>query len=293
MNRADKPKSQNRFLPGHCLQIYSCFSQKKEWMMTTCNHAMYAIVDVFTQFFPQLSELVLPSIYEQFAVCIQQKNEQLARSTVNCLETLILLNGERFTDDMWEKTVKLFRRLFAATLPKSLLTWEPDRPASGAVNDSNNEELDGKVPSIDGRPNGSIHPDAVFSEQIVFCVVQSELVDAVTSIVLGAKKSTDEIVLSIPAMKSEQPNGSDYNNTVSKGLFSTMDPILLLSLCDALGESQRLAKQFNDNNGQRTLLWKAGLRGSSKPNLIRSVPILHYFIRFVSIASLHFVIYCL
>ncbi|KAL6732792.1 hypothetical protein Aduo_003513 [Ancylostoma duodenale] len=244
---------------------------KKEWMMTTCNHAMYAIVDVFTQYFPQLSELVLPSIYEQFAVCIQQKNEQLARSTVNCLETLILLNGERFNDDMWQRTVQLFRRLFAATLPKSLLTWEPDRHGTSTppVPGITGEEFDDRVPSIDGRPNGSIHPDAAFSEQIVFCVVQSELVDAVTSIVLGAKKSSDEIVLSIPAVKSEHTNGSDHNSAVSKGLFSTMNPTLLLSLCDALGESQRLAKQFNDNNGQRTLLWKAGLRGSSKPNLIR------------------------
>lgn len=41
----------------------------------------------------------------------------------------------------------------------------------------------------------SIHPDAAFSEQIVFCVVQSELVDAVTSIVLGAKKSSGMIIL--------------------------------------------------------------------------------------------------
>ncbi|VDO69404.1 unnamed protein product [Heligmosomoides polygyrus] len=187
---------------------------KKEWMMTTCNHAMYAIVDVFTQYFPQLSELVLPSIYEQFAVCIQQKNEQLARSTVNCLETLILLNGARFTTEMWERTVQLLRRLFAATLPKS-----------------------------------SIHPDATFSEQIVFCVVQSELVDAVTSTVLGTAKNSGE---------DATPIEEDFSKSPS-----------LFSLCDALGESQRLAKQFNDNNGQRTLLWKAGLRGSSKPNLIR------------------------
>ncbi|XGW24338.1 hypothetical protein V3C99_006052 [Haemonchus contortus] len=238
---------------------------KKEWMMTTCNHAMYAIVDVFTQFFPQLCDLVLPSIYEQFAVCIQQKNEQLARSTVNCLETLILLNGARFTNEMWERTVQLLRRLFAATLPKSLLTWQPDKQTSphGAP-----EDFEDKVPSIDGRPNGSIHPDAAFSEQIVFCVVQSELVDAVTSTVLGTKKSTEEVLLSTPTAKTDL-NGPDYDETLNNGLFSTMDPILLLSLCDALGESQRLAKQFNDNNGQRTLLWKAGLRGSSKPNLIR------------------------
>ncbi|KAJ1349822.1 hypothetical protein KIN20_005473 [Parelaphostrongylus tenuis] len=223
---------------------------KKEWMMTTCNHAMYAIVDVFTQYYPQLSELVLPSIYEQFTICIQQKNEQLARSTVNCLETLILLNGGRFTNDMWERTVQLFRRLFAATLPKS-------------------PEFDDYVPNSDGRPNGSIHPDAAFSEQIVFCVVQSELVDAVTSTVLGTKRNSEEVILSIPSSKSKYINGFDSNESIHNGLFNTMNPILLLSLCDALGESQRLAKQFNDNNGQRTLLWKAGLRGSSKPNLIR------------------------
>ncbi|PIO63744.1 hypothetical protein TELCIR_14650 [Teladorsagia circumcincta] len=128
---------------------------KKEWMMTTCNHAMYAIVDVFTQYFPQLSELVLPSIYEQFAVCIQQKNEQLARSTVNCLETLILLNGARFTNEMWERTVQLLRRLFAATLPKSLLTWQPDKqPGAHGVHGTPGDDFDERVPSIDGRPNG-------------------------------------------------------------------------------------------------------------------------------------------
>uniref|UniRef100_A0A1I7X1P6 DC_STAMP domain-containing protein n=1 Tax=Heterorhabditis bacteriophora TaxID=37862 RepID=A0A1I7X1P6_HETBA len=95
-------------------------------MMTTCNHALYAIVDVFTQYFSQLSELILPAIYDQFTVCIQQQNEQLARSTVNCLETLILSNGERFNDVMWERTVDLFRRLFAATLPKSLVVLNRD-----------------------------------------------------------------------------------------------------------------------------------------------------------------------
>lgn len=241
---------------------------KKEWMMTTCNHAMYAIVDVFTQYFPQLSELVLPSIYEQFAVCIQQKNEQLARSTVNCLETLILLNGARFTTEMWERTVQLLRRLFAATLPKSLLTWQPERHSSGS-HGIPGEDFDDRVPSLDGRPNGSIHPDATFSEQIVFCVVQSELVDAVTSTVLGTAKNSEDALVSIPVLNNDNDKYSEYDSTINGGLFSTMDPILLLSLCDALGESQRLAKQFNDNNGQRTLLWKAGLRGSSKPNLIR------------------------
>ncbi|KAF1771775.1 hypothetical protein GCK72_003603 [Caenorhabditis remanei] len=206
-------------------------SDKREWMSTTCNHAMLSVVEVFTQFFNQLSVYALPMIYRQFGVFIRQQNEQLARCTISCLESLISQNGERFTESMWQQTIELIRELFAATLPKSLLTWEPPN-SNGMVSEE--------------RTNGS---DALFTEQIVFCVVQNELVEAVSRIVLGdAREST----------KSLQADG----------LFTQMSPQLLLSICDALAESHKLAKQFNDNNGQRTLLWKAGLRGSSKPNLI-------------------------
>ncbi|CAI5439773.1 unnamed protein product [Caenorhabditis angaria] len=139
-------------------------SDKREWMSTTCNHAMLSVVDVFTQFFDQLSVYALPMIYKQFAIFIRQP----------------LLSD-----------------------------------------------------------------DAIFAEQIIFCVVQNELVEAVTRIVFGSMKDSQD-----------------------DGLYLKMKPALLLSICDALAQSQKLAKQFNDNNGQRTLLWKAGLRGSSKPNLI-------------------------
>ncbi|PAV59959.1 hypothetical protein WR25_18037 [Diploscapter pachys] len=93
-------------------------NDKKEWLMTTCNHALYAIVDVFTMYFDHLSTLLLPQIYEQFTVCIQQQDDMLARSTVDCLETLILLNGEKFTDEMWDSTLDLLWRLFEVTQPK-------------------------------------------------------------------------------------------------------------------------------------------------------------------------------
>lgn len=208
-------------------------SDKREWMSTTCNHAMLSVVDIFTQYFDLLSHLALPMIYKQFSVFIRQQNEQLARCTISCIETLILQNGERFTDEMWEQTIELIRELFSATLPKSLLTWEPTKPTG--------KELNG-------------NSDAIFSEQIVFCVVQNELVEAVTHIVLGIKK--------LETAEQATPLQLEV------GLYTHMKPELLLSVCDALADSQRLAKQFNDNNGQRTLLWKAGLRGSSKPNLI-------------------------
>lgn len=53
--------------------------QKAEWMTTTCNHALYAIVDVFTQYYEQLSPLLLTDLYQMLQWCVAQENEQLAR----------------------------------------------------------------------------------------------------------------------------------------------------------------------------------------------------------------------
>lgn len=41
-------------------------------MMTTCNHALYAIVDVFSQYYDTLCAVVLPDLYEQLYWCVQQ-----------------------------------------------------------------------------------------------------------------------------------------------------------------------------------------------------------------------------
>ena len=48
------------------------FSQKTEWMTTTCNHALYAMMDVFTQYFDTLSPLLLDDILRQLLWCVQQ-----------------------------------------------------------------------------------------------------------------------------------------------------------------------------------------------------------------------------
>lgn len=41
-------------------------------MTTTCNHALYAIVDVFTQYFEVLSPILLQDLYVQLHWCVQQ-----------------------------------------------------------------------------------------------------------------------------------------------------------------------------------------------------------------------------
>lgn len=46
--------------------------QKAEWMTTTCNHALYAICDVFTQYFEALDDVLLDDILAQLYWCVQQ-----------------------------------------------------------------------------------------------------------------------------------------------------------------------------------------------------------------------------
>lgn len=57
-----------------CFRVFA-FLQKAEWMTTTCNHALYAIVDVFTQYFPVLGPLLLQDLYNQLLWCVQQSKE--------------------------------------------------------------------------------------------------------------------------------------------------------------------------------------------------------------------------
>lgn len=46
--------------------------QKAEWMTTTCNHALFAIVDVFTQYYESLGPLLMDDIFTQLSWCVQQ-----------------------------------------------------------------------------------------------------------------------------------------------------------------------------------------------------------------------------
>ncbi len=41
-------------------------------MTTTCNHALYAMMDVFTQFFEVLSPVLLEDVLNQLLWCVQQ-----------------------------------------------------------------------------------------------------------------------------------------------------------------------------------------------------------------------------
>ena len=58
-----------------CLFNLFLIVQKAEWMTTTCNHALYAVVDVFTQYFDDLADVLLKEMYHQLVWCVQQGNK--------------------------------------------------------------------------------------------------------------------------------------------------------------------------------------------------------------------------
>uniref|UniRef100_A0A5F9CTZ7 ARF guanine nucleotide exchange factor 1 n=1 Tax=Oryctolagus cuniculus TaxID=9986 RepID=A0A5F9CTZ7_RABIT len=104
-------------------------TEKAEWMTTTCNHALYAICDVFTQYLEVLSDVLLDDIFAQLYWCVQQDNEQLARSGTNCLENVVILNGFKIIFCLhvhWGGFLTEFpeQKLFAALLIKCVVQLE-------------------------------------------------------------------------------------------------------------------------------------------------------------------------
>ncbi|XP_065062368.1 brefeldin A-inhibited guanine nucleotide-exchange protein 2-like isoform X1 [Rhopilema esculentum] len=125
--------------------------EKAEWMTTTCNHALYAIVDVFTQYFDELADVLLADMYHQLVWCVQQDNEQLARSGVNCLENLVVSNGQRFNMDIWTMTCECIRNIFEASLPNKLLTWRPEGHSDVAQTENQVSSKDSLSESTENR----------------------------------------------------------------------------------------------------------------------------------------------
>ncbi|KAM4706208.1 brefeldin A-inhibited guanine nucleotide-exchange protein 1 isoform 2-T2 [Rhinophrynus dorsalis] len=277
-------------------------TEKAEWMTTTCNHALYAICDVFTQYFEVLSDVLLDDIFAQLYWCVQQDNEQLARSGTNCLENVVILNGEKFTLEIWDKTGNCMLDIFKTTIPHALLTWK----AAGGEMDLNSQsdmrekQLDSlsqksmdihemvQPRTVDGRRNTQSTITAVTQEEthsarlgtkaaeqklfaalLIKCVVQLELIQTIDNIVFFPATSKKEDAENLAAAQRDSVQLEVHVDTQDQGMYRFLTSQQLFKLLDCLLESHRFAKAFNSNNEQRTALWKAGFKGKSKPNLLK------------------------
>uniref|UniRef100_A0A8C7SWQ3 ARF guanine nucleotide exchange factor 1 n=1 Tax=Oncorhynchus mykiss TaxID=8022 RepID=A0A8C7SWQ3_ONCMY len=257
-------------------------TEKAEWMTTTCNHALYAISDVFTQYFESLSDVLLDDILAQLYWCVQQDNEQLARSGTNCLENVVILNGEKFTPETWDKTCNCMLDIFKTTIPHALLTWRP-----AGKQDPN------KLVSLSLLPllrlvqlecfstlcslfvcvcvcSTEIQEQRLFSALLIKCVVQLELIQTIDNMVFFPATSRKEDAENLAAAQRDSLDAADVLvETQDQGMYHYLTSEQLFKLLDCLLESHHFAKAFNANNEQRTTLWKAGFKGKSKPNLLK------------------------
>lgn len=288
----------NTKLPEH-------YTEKAEWMTTTCNHALYAITDVFTQYFDTLGPLLLKDLYSQLQWCVQQNNEQLARSGTNCLENLVISNGTKFSIETWEATSCCILDIFRQTLPKELLTWRPDpnQPISptsltapnanahrhsitengeirhGILKRSNSQHSVYSLNSEDGKTELITHTSGLFSSLLIKCVVQLELIQTIDNIIFfpATSKKEDAETLAMATADLNQSGNVSLLSTgehsecqrEEQGMYSFLSTMHLIKFVDCLVESHRFAKSFNQNNDQRMVLWKAGFKGSVKPNLLK------------------------
>uniref|UniRef100_A0A8C2GT06 ADP-ribosylation factor guanine nucleotide-exchange factor 1 (brefeldin A-inhibited) n=1 Tax=Cyprinus carpio TaxID=7962 RepID=A0A8C2GT06_CYPCA len=245
-------------------------TEKAEWMTTTCNHALYAISDVFTQYFESLSDVLLDDILSQLYWCVQQDNEQLARSGTNCLENVVILNGEKFNAETWDKTCNCMLDIFKTTIPHMLLTW---RPAGTEGDHVTQLDSDKQLVSVHFVFPYAISPEAqeqrLFAALLIKCVVQLELIQTIDNIVFFPATSKKEDAENFAAAQRDALAADVHVDTQDQGMYRYLTSEQLFKLLDCLLESHRFAKAFNSNNEQRTALWKAGFKGKSKPNLLK------------------------
>ena len=255
----------NMKLPDRC-------TEKAEWMTTTCNHALYAIVDVFTQYFEVLGPLLLDDLYAQLRWCVQQHNEQLARSGTNCLENLVNSNGHKFDELMWERTCQCTLDIFNSTIPSALLTWRPEATTTTAIIEQNGEVR----PGILKRPNSVLEhknpsESALFNALAIKSAVQLELIQTIDNIIFypATSRKEDAETLALAAADMSGNGTLTESQREEQGMYRMISSPHLVQMTECLLQSHRFAKAFNSDHDQRNLLCKAGYRGATKPNLLK------------------------
>uniref|UniRef100_A0A672LC60 ARF guanine nucleotide exchange factor 2 n=1 Tax=Sinocyclocheilus grahami TaxID=75366 RepID=A0A672LC60_SINGR len=243
-------------------------TEKTEWMTTTCNHALYAICDVFTQFYEPLSEVLLADIFAQLQWCVKQDNEQLARSGTNCLENLVILNGEKFSSEVWDVTCACMLDIFQTTSPHAYDTLVDSQSQSSFERTLSERGHSQMSTASDETWKGKSQTSTLFAGLLIKCVVQLELIQTIDNIVFYPATSKREDAENMAAAQRDALEQAEETEA-DQGMYRHLSSQHLFKLLDCLLESHRFAKDFNSNNEQRTALWRAGFKGKSKPNLLK------------------------
>uniref|UniRef100_A0A672ZQ50 ADP-ribosylation factor guanine nucleotide-exchange factor 1 (brefeldin A-inhibited) n=1 Tax=Sphaeramia orbicularis TaxID=375764 RepID=A0A672ZQ50_9TELE len=255
-------------------------TEKAEWMTTTCNHALYAICDVFTQYFESLNDVLLDDILAQLYWCVQQGEYKAALSVVNVLD-LKLVECVCVVSEWWQNKGCCRLKVFILyiiqwadeiTLPfcsqdsisQKSVDIQSRSDDQHSISSADRTALENRRQSQYSTASGmyedgsrKVQEQRLFSALLIKCVVQLELIQTIDNINFAAAQRDALYAEDVPIETQDQ------------GMYRYLTSEQLFKLLDCLLESHRFAKAFNSNNEQRTLLWKAGFKGKSKPNLLK------------------------
>uniref|UniRef100_A0AC35TRP5 SEC7 domain-containing protein n=1 Tax=Rhabditophanes sp. KR3021 TaxID=114890 RepID=A0AC35TRP5_9BILA len=224
-----------------------CPNQKKEWMVTTCDHALYAIVDIFAKFFDSLIPNQLINFYELLlSFTLQLESDHLPRSAITCLETLIVSCKDSFKPEHWANTIHLYQQILKETSPSCVIV---SHQAASPIGDRKNMKQNG-----------------------VGAVKQNAQEDALNKL-FNSYIAQLELVKSIKTLLFQQVQGSTNGTTgleieyTTTDIFSSFTTDQLLSLVESIMKSHRISKGHNSDGDSRTTLWKAAYRDKSKQKL--------------------------
>lgn len=101
--------------------------------------------------------------------------------------------------------------------------------------------------------------------------VQLELIQTIDNIVFypATSRKEDAETLALAAADMAGNGTLTECQREEQGMYRLLSSPHLLQLTECLLQSHRFAKDFNMDHEQRNLLWKAGYKGTVKPNLLK------------------------
>lgn len=106
-----------RRLSNSCLVDFSKISNNKtdpinEWLTTTCNHTLHALVDLYLQYQNKVHPFMFDDLCKIILWCLSKNNVQLCISSINCLDTLINSSDVTSNYEQRDATFKKFLDFF-------------------------------------------------------------------------------------------------------------------------------------------------------------------------------------
>eukprot|EP01114_Cavostelium_apophysatum_P013913 TRINITY_DN3475_c0_g1_i1.p1 TRINITY_DN3475_c0_g1~~TRINITY_DN3475_c0_g1_i1.p1 ORF type:complete len:1736 (+),score=542.67 TRINITY_DN3475_c0_g1_i1:271-5478(+) len=93
--------------------------EDNEWLTTTCLPAFNYMIELFSNYFDEVSFL-LNELLNLLGSCILQDNESLARIGATCFLQLVITNGPKFTESMWASLCNKLAQVLDRNSPRTV-----------------------------------------------------------------------------------------------------------------------------------------------------------------------------